>query len=186
MVVNVHLAGFQGFFLTFLGPAFLRELYEATLVDPSGIGFVAVNDKRICGFVTGTAQPSGFYRRLLKHRWWRFAFASIFPILRRPSIIPRISRAFQMPEKASKKTGRGTLMSIAVLPEMKGKGIGNELVNAFLAEASKQGLKQIDLTTDQFNNDDVNAFYQRLGFRYEGQFTTPEGRAMIEYVIDVY
>ncbi len=75
-VVKVHLDSFSGFFLTFLGPAFLRELYVATLADPSGIGFVAEEKQTICGFVTGTTQASGFCRRLLRHRWWRFALAA--------------------------------------------------------------------------------------------------------------
>jgi ribosomal protein S18 acetylase RimI-like enzyme len=182
-VVRVHLAGFQGFFLTFLGPAFLRELYKATLIDNSGIGFVAEYEEGICGFVTGTTHPSGFYRRLLRNRWWRFALASVLPVLKRPSIIPRLLRALSMPEKVNKQDGRGTLMSIAVLPEMKGKGIGKTLVNAFLKDAANRGLKQVDLLSDRYNNDDVNAFYKDLGFKCERQFFTPEGRAMNEYVI---
>jgi hypothetical protein len=69
-IVTLHLHSFPDFFLTFLGPAFLRELYTATLEDDSGIGFVALNGEDILGFVTGTAEPSGFYRRLLRQRWW--------------------------------------------------------------------------------------------------------------------
>ena len=67
-MVAVHMRSFEGFFLTFLGPAFLRELYASTLADPSGIGFVVEKDRCICGFVAGTVQPSGFYRRLLLRR----------------------------------------------------------------------------------------------------------------------
>jgi ribosomal protein S18 acetylase RimI-like enzyme len=183
-VVRVHLAGFQGFFLAFLGPAFLRELYKGTVVDPSGIGFVAENEEgKVCGFVTGTSEPSGFYRRLLIKRWWRFTLASVLPVLKRPSIIPRLLRALSMPEKTKKQDGRGTLMSIATLPEMKGKGLGKALVNAFIKDAACRGLKQVDLLSDSDNNDDVNAFYKGLGFKCERQFTTPEGRAMNEYVI---
>jgi hypothetical protein len=59
-VVQVHLDSFPGFFLTFLGPTFLRELYVATLADSSGISFVAEDGNGICGFVAGTAQPAGF------------------------------------------------------------------------------------------------------------------------------
>jgi len=184
-VIHVHLSSFLNFFLSFLGAAFLRELYNGTLIDPSGIGFVAENEEGICGFVTGTTQPSGFYRRLLRNRWWRFVFASISPVLKRPSIIPRLIRALSMPEKAKKQDGRGTLMSIAVLPEMKGKGIGKALVYAFLKDAANRGLQQVDLLSDRYNNDDVNAFYKGLGFRCERQFTTPEGRVMNEYVIEV-
>jgi hypothetical protein len=44
------------------------------------------------GFVAGTVQASGFYRGLLKR--WRFAIASIVPVLRKPRIIPRFLPVF--------------------------------------------------------------------------------------------
>lgn len=184
-VVEVHLRGFQGFFLSFLGSVFLKELYKGAVLDHSGICFVAENENCICGFVMGTTSPSGFYRRLIKKRWWRFAIASFLPILKKPSIIPRLLKALSLPEKVKKNTDRGTLMSIAVLPEVKGAGFGKALMNIFLKEAAGRGLKQIDLLTDQCNNDNVNAFYRSMGFRCERQFKTPEGRAMNEYVIEI-
>jgi len=119
-VVRVHMASFSGFFLTFLGPAFLSELYAATLSDHAGIGFVAKTDNNLIGFVTGTAQPAGFYRRLLRQRWWRFALASVLPALKHPSAIPRLLRAFSMPGQVTQQQHRGTLMSIAVLPGAQG------------------------------------------------------------------
>lgn len=183
-IVAVHQEGFPGFFLTFLGPAFLRELYLATLTDPDGIGFVATNEK-VIGFVLGTVRPSGFYHGLLRRHWWRFALASLIPALRRPSIIPRLLRAFSMPNTVAQQEGRGTLMSLAVLPEAQGQRVGQALVLAFLEEASLRGLRQVDLTTDRDANDSTNRFYQRLGFACERTYTTPEGRAMNEYIIDI-
>jgi|WetSurMetagenome_2_1015567.scaffolds.fasta_scaffold01171_6 ribosomal protein S18 acetylase RimI-like enzyme len=184
-VVQVHLDSFPGFFLTFLGPAFLRELYVATLADSSGISFVAEDGEGICGFVAGTAQPAGFYRRLLRRRWWRFALAAVLPVLKRPSIITRLLGAFSMPEQATQQEGRGTLMSIAVLPEAQGNGIGQALVWAFLGAADQRGLRQVDLTTDRDDNETANRFYQNLGFVCERTFVTPEGRAMNEYVVSL-
>lgn len=184
-VVAVHQAGFQGFFLTFLGPTFLHELYSAILADGDGIGFVAELEDQVGGFVMGTAQPAGFYRRLLRQRWWRFAWAAMLPALRQPTIIPRLLRALSMPEQTTKHAGRGTLMSIAVAPDAQKTGVGQALVRAFLHEAARRGLQQIDLTTDQDNNDATNRFYQNLGFVCERVFTTPEGRAMNEYVINL-
>lgn len=76
-------------------------------------------------------------------------------------------------------------MSIAVLPECQGSGIGQLLVRAFLDEAKRRGLRQVDLTTDRDNNESANRFYQRMGFVCERSFVTPENRAMNEYVIDL-
>ncbi len=53
-VVRVYMSSFVNFFLTFLGPAFLKELYKGTITDPSGIAIVAESDGGMYGFVTGT------------------------------------------------------------------------------------------------------------------------------------
>lgn len=184
-VVIIHLTSFRGFFLSFLGFPFLRELYMGILQDPTGIAFVNYNDKRIVGFIAGTSHPAGFYRRLLHQRWWRFGAAAIPAILRNPLIVPRLLRAFRKPQESASQPDAGTLMSIAVLPEAQGQGLGQALVKVFLEEAKQRGLKHINLTTDRDNNDLVNHFYQKLGFRCYRSFITPEGRPMNEYVIDV-
>jgi len=184
-IVRVHQAGFPGFFLTFLGPRFLEEFYSAVLDDPDGMGFVACDMTGICGFVVGTAQPAGFYRRLLQQRWWRFALASATSALKRPSIMPRLLRAFSLPERTTQTAGRGSLLSVAVRPQFQGQGIGQALAQAFLQEAARRDLGQVDLTTDRDGNDATNRFYQHIGFVCERTFVTPEGRAMNEYVIDL-
>lgn len=182
-VVGIHLKSFQGFFLTFLGPRFLCELYAGVLDDQSGILFVSFDADRLTGFVAGTSEPAGFYRRLLRRRWWRFALASIVPILKNPLIIPRLWRALRKPQDIPNQKNTGTLMSIAVSPEAQGTGLGRVLVSTFLEEAKRQGLECVDLTTDKNNNDYVNQFYQRMGFRCSRTLITPEGREMNEYVI---
>ena len=55
----------------------------------------------------------------------------------------------------------------------------------FSKELSVRGLKCVDLTTDRDNNEQVNNFYRKLGFVCDRTFTTPEGRAMNEYVFNL-
>ena len=184
-VVDVHLQSFRGFFLTFLGREFLSELYRGIVTDPSGIAFVAVAYERVVGFVAGTDHPAGFYKRLLGKRWWRFGLASLPAIIKKPQVVLRLFRALSMPTQVTAENGRGTLMSIAVLPGEQNKGIGHLLTKAFLEEARKRGLQQVDLTTDKLNNDSVNAFYLREGFYLTRNFETPERREMNEYMIDL-
>jgi len=183
-MVEVHLASFSGFFLSFLGPAFLHELYAAIVADPTGIAYVWEDDGVLQGFVAGTSYASGFYRRLLERRWWRFCRASILPVIKNPRIIPRLLRAFSKPNEST-ETNQATLMSIAVLPMSQGKGIARALIDQFLREAARSGCKQVSLTTDKDHNDYANIFYQRLGFVCKGNFFTPEGREMVEYVIHI-
>jgi ribosomal protein S18 acetylase RimI-like enzyme len=182
-VVAVHLAGFEGFFLSFLGPRFLQLYYEGVVDYPGGVGYVYLEDRCVVGFVCGIVGPSHFYRHLIRTRWWRFAIAALGAALRRPSIIPRLFRALLYPSQTSRREDTATLTSIAVDPAMKGEGIGAKLVAAFLEDMRGRGVTRVDLTTDRYGNDEVNAFYQKQGFRCERTFITPEGREMNEYLI---
>jgi ribosomal protein S18 acetylase RimI-like enzyme len=182
-VVRVHMRAFPGFFLSFLGERFLRELYDAIIGDPTGLAFVYSDNEGVRGFVAGTTQPSGFYKRLIRQRVWRFGAASILPMIKKPAILPRLLRAFSMPAYADTGEGCAKLMSIAIIPEAQGKRIGKNLLYAFLEEARRRGMKQVDLETDRLDNDATNQFYLRNGFSLYRSYTTPEGREMNEYRI---
>jgi ribosomal protein S18 acetylase RimI-like enzyme len=184
--VRVHLSSFQGFFLTFLGPEFLSLLYSYMVSSSDGVGYVFMDDdQRIVGFVCGSTEPSGFYRRFFKKQWLRIVLATLWPMMRNPSIIPRLVWRVLRPPQASTDPGTATLLSIAVLHEHQNKGIGKLLVQEFLSEMQRRGIQRVNLTTDREGNDAGNAFYQRLGFRLVRSFVTPEGRWMNEYVISL-
>jgi ribosomal protein S18 acetylase RimI-like enzyme len=183
-VVAVHLSSFPGFFLSFLGPRFLSLFYSGICTAPEGIAFVYLNDAGIPeGFVAGTSNPGGFYSRLLKRDWLKFALASIIPVLKKPSVIGRVARAVSHPSGNPIGDDVAGLFSIGVLPELQGTGAGKKLVQAFLNEANHRGCKRVFLTTDRDNNEAVNSFYEKLGFEIERQYVTPEGRRMNEYWI---
>ena len=183
--VDVHMRSFQTFFLTFLGPAFLREFYASFVVDEEGIGVVAMNDTgALVGIAVGSVRPEGYFKRLLRRRWWAFCKASLWAALRRPSIIPRLFRAMFYRGEAPPGPPRSLLSSIAVEPSQQRGGVGRALVEAWVAEAGRRGSKGCFLTTDAEGNDAVNAFYQRLGWTLETSYETPEGRRMNRYVLD--
>ena len=185
-IVTVHMHSFEQFFLTFLGPRFLTALYKHTLSLPEAIGFVAIDDtNRLVGFVVGVTSQSGLYRKLLNESWFDFALASVLPVLRRPTIVPRLLRALNKPQSATQSVADCVLMSIAVLPKAQGAHWGRLLVQSFLAEAQQRGVVSVSLTTDRDNNERANDFYQRLGFSLARSFSTAEGRPMNEYVINM-
>src|SRR5213595_2005479 len=89
-VIAIHLSAFPSFFLSFLGPRFLRELYAATMRD--GVALVATIDARVAGFAAGTVVSKSFYRRLLRERFVHLALAIAPAIMRRPSTFLRVVR----------------------------------------------------------------------------------------------
>jgi GNAT superfamily N-acetyltransferase len=180
-VVAVHLRSFPHSFLSELGSVFLTCLYDEIMRDPSGIALVFRTGSRVDGFVAGTSQPLRFYRRLLLRRWYRFAFAAALPALSNPRMISRLLNAFRKPREEADYADCGLLMSLAVDPSCQGGDVGRTLVSSFLDVCRARSLKLVHLTTDHLNNDRVNAFYQKLGFRLHRTFATPQGRLMNDY-----
>jgi ribosomal protein S18 acetylase RimI-like enzyme len=183
--VEVHLRSFQGFFLTFLGAPFLRLLYRYLVTSPDGLGHVCLGEgEQVLGFICGTTCAS-FYRKFFVHEWWHVIAATVWPLIQRPSIARRLARAVVGPARRHVNEAGATLMSVAVLPEWQGKGIGGALVAVFLAEMRLRGVSRVYLTTDREGNDSTNAFYRRMGFQLSDSFVTPEGRPMNEYAINL-
>jgi len=183
-VVRVHLVAFPGFFLSFLGPRFLSLFYEEC-VRQDQIACVAISQGRLAGFVMGSAHPAQFYAGLVKRRAMRFAVVALPAVIRQPRIALRVARALRKPRDARRTAGTATLMSLGVAPDWHGQGTGRRLVAAFLGEARARGSSRVDLTTDKAGNENANEFYRRLGFVVDREITTPEGRVLNEYAIDL-
>ena len=183
-IVAMHQQSFRGFFLTFLGPRFLKLLYQCIGSDAEGVVLVA-SSERVEGFVAGVMHQSGFYRRLVKRHKWAFARAALGAVFKKPSIAPRLLRALRRPTEAQVTAVDACLMSIAVRAESEGQGIGQQLAKAFCQALSTRGVTAVCLTTDHDQNERVNQFYQKLGFQLHRVFTTPEGRKMKEYVVSL-
>jgi ribosomal protein S18 acetylase RimI-like enzyme len=184
-VVEIHLKAFPNFFLSFLGLRFLREFYTSFLLDSQGMGYTAsAPDGQILGVIVGPVDPRGYFKRLLKKRWWAFCLASISAVVRRPSCVSRLFRAVLYRGESPSGTKRALLSSIAVDPNTQRAGVGKRLVEHWVEEARRRGASGCYLTTDADGNDEVNAFYQGLKWRIESTYTTPEGRRMYHYVYD--
>jgi len=180
-VVRIHLAAFPNFFLSFLGPRFLREFYTATIRD--GVALVATSEDRVTGFVAGVTQSQSFYRRLLRRRFIPVSLALVAPALRRPSTLLRVFK--RATSRTIGTTPEGAeLMSLAVDPAQQRRGEGRALVEAFAAEVRRRGATRLWLTTDANENERVKTFYEGLAFTPSRSYTTDEGRALVEYSRD--
>ena len=183
---NVHLEAFPGFFLSFLGPRFLRELYRAFALEDSGIALAAEDPSsgELLGVVAGTLDPQGFFRRLLLRRWWAFGFWSLPALAKEPKALVRVLRALSYRGDCPQDKKRALLSSIAVAPEKQGTGLGSVLLKEWVDRARERAVLGCYLTTDAVGNDAVNRFYLRNGWRVASEFLTPESRKMRCYVLD--
>ena len=179
-VVAIHLAAFPNFFLSFLGPRFLRLFYAAVMRD--GIALVATLDGRVSGFAAGSVDSREFYRLLFRKRFVLVALSIVPAILRKPPTLMRVvRRALYRTSSEGAVTKGAELMSLAVDPAQQRHGAGRALVAAFAARAKEAGAESLWLITDAADNDQVKRFYESLGFTKIRSFTNDEGRALEEY-----
>ena len=180
--VRIHLETFEGFFLTFMGKGFLKQMYSSYCThEMSDILVAFENDETPIGFVAYSSDMSGLYKHMIKTRLFAFAWFSLGAFFRRPAAFMRIVRAFLKPGESKREENYVELASIGVDPAIKSKGVGSLLIDALKKEVDFSKFAYISLETDAVNNDGANHFYKKNGFVLEREYETREGRKMNEY-----
>lgn len=184
-ITSLHRAAFPEFFLTSLGPRFLRLLYAGFISHPQGICLVAEEEGAMIGFVAGTMSPSNFFGELLRRQALRFAISAIPGLLRSPLFATRkcLGALFYRGEVPGGIPDAALLSSIAVSPATQSKGAGQALVQAFVEEVRMRGGTAIYLTTDESENERANRFYAKCGFGLLDTFKRPGKRVMNRWIM---
>lgn len=180
-IVKIHLTTFEGFFLTFMGEGFLRQMYSAyTRHSCSGI-LIDVDNKQVNGFLAYSENLSDLYKYMIKHHLIPFAWYSFAAFLRDPKVFMRLIRAFLKPKESRRDEKYVELASIGVHPDMKSRGIGSNLINCLKSEVDFDIFAYITLETDVCHNEIANRFYVKNGFQVFREYETHEGRRLYEY-----
>jgi len=186
IISEIHLAAFDGFFLTSLGKRFLNTYYKSCLKSNESIAVCAVdNEDKITGFSFGSLLSKGFHKRIVKQNILLFLSRGMIILLTRPAALLRLANNLDKNANKADDGNYAELLSIAVLPSAKGTGIGKELIKNFEIEAIRKGCKKIALTTDYYNNDDVLEFYKRSGYKVFYEFTAYPDRKMYKLIKDI-
>ncbi len=180
-IVNIHLATFKGFFLTFMGRGFLRQMYLAYTEHNESDILVAQDGNKTLGFLGYSNNLSGLYKYMIKHRLIQFAWYSFLAFLRKPKVFMRLLRAFLKPGESTRDEKYVELASIGVSPDIKSKGVGSMLIDALKKEVDFDVFEYITLETDALDNEAANKFYVKNNFEKVREFETHEGRKMFEY-----
>lgn len=161
----------QGF-LSLLGRRFLTRLYRRISLDPSSFLIVAEGPDRIVGFIAGSTDVPALYRSFLRRdgavavltSWWDLVrgWRQVLETLRHGS-------------SEGNGTGRGAeLLAVAVDHAWTGRGVGGELVAAFLEEASARGRTAAHVVVAA-DNGSATALYRRAGFVVVDRFELHAG-----------
>lgn len=180
-VVDIHLKTFTGFFLSFMGKGFLKQMYRSYCKHAESGLLVAFEENKPIGFLAYSGNSSGLYKYMIKTRLIPFAWYSLGAFFRKPKVFTHLIKAFLKPKETKREENYVELASIGIEPQKKSMGIGTMLVDELKKITDFEKYKYINLETDAVNNDGANHFYQKNGFVLERTFETSEGRKMNEY-----
>ncbi|EGR1335485.1 N-acetyltransferase [Vibrio parahaemolyticus] len=179
-IVEIHINAFKGFFLTFLGPKFLRLLYKG-FID-KGVLRVAISDAKVIGFSAGTGQPDVFFSSLRQEKWQSFILAAMPSLIKKPSLVIKklYGALFYKGDSVERLNNSFLLSSLAVDPHSEGKGVGKLLINDLNEVLSVN--ETIYLITDKNENGSVLSFYNKCGFSIESEFKQSGQREMLRLI----
>ena len=180
-IVIIHLNTFTGFFLTFMGRGFLKQMYQSYCDHEESGLLVAEDGEKSIGFLAYSSDFSGLYKFMIKTRLVQFGWYSMGAFFRRPSAFMHIIKAFLKPSEVKRKEKYVELSSIGVDPNAKSNGIGSRLIEELKKLVDFEKYAYITLETDVVNNEGAIHFYEKNGFIRERMFVTDEGRKMYEY-----
>lgn len=184
-VVKVHNSAFKGFFLTELGPDFLKLYYHSVAKAHDGILIGAYHNDRLIGFCAACTECSGFNTRLIKRNIINFGIIGLKLLFTRPKALIRLSKNLTK-KGADKDNGNyAELMSIAVDKEIQNSGAGKALIDCLEKFLVQRCVSRLSLTTDKLNNENTLAFYEKRGFRRMYIFTAYPDRIMYRLIKDI-
>lgn len=181
-LARAHAACFPGFFLANLGEDFLESYYENYLTSDYGFGAVAVDGLgSVTAFAVGVTHLDGQDSALLRRHFGKVFRAIARQWFTNASLrkqvyerVGRLSRVFRrtvsrdLPAAASTKEAVPyvVLTSLGVLPEGRGSGLAEQVIEKFEELAARRGYTAMRAATS-IDNHRAKAFYEKNGWVVE-------------------
>lgn len=179
IIAKIHTKTFKNSFLTSLGRSFLKTYYEACIKSKETICLCAIeNNKGIVGFCFGTLSSKGFSKRLILNNFFPFVIQFTRIFFSKPKAIIRLIKNLDKGNDTEDDGIYAELVSIGVLKENKGLGIGKNMLSKFEKNVRSNNVNKICLTTDAEKNNYVLKFYKSMGYEIFYEFTTHPNRKM--------
>jgi ribosomal protein S18 acetylase RimI-like enzyme len=156
----------------------MRVLYRALISAEEAEVLVADDGAGVVGFVAGVTNTQRFYRRFALRHGLAALLASL-PRLLAPRLL---RRALETLGYGSGGGGRGVeaeLLAMAVLPSIRGRGVGTELGRRFLEALASRGVSPVKVVVGA-GNEPALALYRSLGFTDQIPIEVHSGEASVE------
>lgn len=165
-------------FLSSLGRRFLTLLYTTMMEDESSVVLVARSDGAVVGFIAGTSSTSGLYKRFISRKFFR-AVWTMLPALLRPRTWKRVYESLRY--GAAESEVAAELLSMAVAPAARRRGVGRRMVEELQTWASRTGVVPMKVVVGAENSGAI-ALYNATGFVDGNEMEVHEGDASWELV----
>lgn len=157
-----------------------RDIWVRSYIHgPGCCNYLAEQEGKVVGYIVGTCNQQAHVRYL--------AF-NLFPfVLRRwargeypywASSFLHLLRVFRYSRKAAPAQRYPAHLHLNLLPEVRGLGLGRELLQAYLACLKARRLPGVQLSTTRENQAAV-ALYQKLGFKIFAEYESPLWRPLL-------
>lgn len=182
-IAAVHLKTFKNFFLSSLGKSFLVTYYKSCIKSKNAISICAVDEENIIlGFCFGSLSSIGFHKKLILNNIQAFTLQALSIFFSKPTAIVRLLKNLKKEAHPDDNGDYAEVLSIGVLAEKKGLGIGKGLILDFEKNIKKKQIKRISLTTDYNGNTAVLKFYKSMGYEEFYDFVTYPNRRMFKLI----
>lgn len=172
-IAEIHLASIHHGALPWFGRRFVSGLYRELTRASRAAVWVDSEGPRVMGFLAGCADVTECYRDVLASGAASLVPRAL-PVLGSAAALRKIPDVLFYPFRRGGKSPDGSkgpraeLLSIATIPEARGRGLGRLLVCAFEAALADWGVSSYCVMTNAAE-EVSNAFYRALGFRDGGQ-----------------
>ena len=157
-----------------LGLPLVRRYYQVARSDNSVVGIWALDpSKKLIGWAMGSPHPDRINSALRSPLLW-FAFQMLRVMFTHPFVFWQlISSLLSSSTETEMKKDAIELTYIGASADQRGKGLGKDLLNAFIEMSREAGYRSVVLSVEKDNGSAI-ALYKKAGFKITKTFS--EGR----------
>lgn len=161
-VARIHMQSIDQGFLPTLGEGFLALMYQAIHEAENAVLIVETDEDRISGFAAGAAGMGTVYKQMLRH--FPRLVMQLAPAIIQPQ---KVWRIIEILRHSSGDTDLGNLppqelLSIAVIPAKRGKGVAERLYNQLATHFTHCGSQGFRIVVGK-ELAPAHRFYTRMG-----------------------
>ena len=187
-VAILHKENIKTGFLSSLGVDFLECLYEAISISENSVLIVYLEKEVVAGFVTGTLDITEA-NRILKRKCLFTIIKALVKVVFNKHKLKKLFETYRYSTKGKTMYPynlKSELLSIAVDPNFRGKGIAKQLYEELINFFRQRGVSEFKIVVGE-KLIDAQRFYEKMGAKKVSEFELHKGEKSFIYVqrIDV-